>query len=131
MQLRSALIGITLTILLSSCSTLGPMAKDALLGSERGMKLSANISKGDAEGTRSASQNANTAILVDTGMEGTYEGPVGTVVNEGELPIHLLITLILLAGWAIPSPSEMGKGCVRAISVIRSNGRGSDGTPRR
>jgi len=100
------------------------MAKEAILGSERGMKLSANISKGDAEGRGSASQNANTAILVDTGMEGTYEGPVGTVVNEGELPIHLLITLILLAGWAIPSPSEMGKGCVRAISVIRSNGRG-------
>ena len=121
MQLRSALIGITLTILLSSCSTLGPMAKDALLGSEKGMKLSANISKGDAEGRRSASQNANTAILVDTGMEGTYEGPVGTVVNEGELPIHLLITLILLAGWAIPSPSEMGKGCVNAVrSISRS-----------
>jgi len=124
MLLRNALIGITLTILLSSCSTLGPMAKDAILGSERGMKLSANISKGDAEGRGSASQNANTAILVDTGMEGTYEGPVGTVVNEGELPIHLLITLILLAGWAIPSPSEMGKGCVKAISAIRSNGRG-------
>lgn len=124
MQLRSALIGITLTILLSSCSTLGPMAKDALLGSERGLKLSANISKGDAEGRGSAAQNANTAILVDTGMEGRYEGPVGTVVNEGELPIHLLITLILLAGWAIPSPSEMGKGCVRAISAIRSSGRG-------
>ena len=123
MSLRNALIGITITILLSSCSTLAPIAKDAILGSEKGMKLSASISKGDAEGDRSASQNATTAILVDTGMEGTYEGPVGTVVNEGELPIHLLITLILLAGWAIPSPSEMGKGCVRAVRALRSSPR--------
>ena len=121
--MRNALIGITITILLSSCSTLAPIAKDAILGSEKGMKLSASISKGDAEGDRSASQNATTAILVDTGMEGTYEGPVGTVVNEGELPIHLLIVLILLAGWAIPSPSEMGKGFVRAVRALRSSPR--------
>ena len=123
MRLRNALIGITLTILLSSCSAIAPMVKDRILGSPKGMELRANIAKGDAEGEGSASQNANTAILVDTGYEGTYEGPVGTVVNEGELPIHLLIMLILLAGWAIPSPSEMGKGFLRAISVIRSNGR--------
>ena len=119
MQLRNACIGITLTILLSSCSMLGPLAKDALMGSPKGMELRANIAKGDAEGTGSASQNANTAILVDTGYEGTYEGPVGTVVNEGELPIHLLIALILLAGWAIPSPSEMGRGCLNALRLVR------------
>jgi len=125
MQSRSVLAGIILTVLLSSCSALGPVAKEALLGGSRpGLELRSSISKGDAEGDSSVSQNASTAILVDTGMEGTYEGPVGTVVNEGEIPIHLLITLILLAGWAIPSPSEMGKGCLRALSVIRSNGRG-------
>ena len=123
MRLRSLLIGTTLTALLSSCSALGPLAKDALLGSKPGLELRANVAKGDAEGEGSASQNANTAILVDTGMEGTYEGPIGTVVNEGELPIHLLLMLILLAGWAIPSPSEMGNGCLKAIRVIRSNER--------
>ena len=123
MRLRNALIGITLTILLSSCSAIAPMVKDRLLGSPKGMELRANIAKGDAEGKGSASQNANTAVLVDTGMEGTYEGPIGTVVNEGEMPIHLLLMLILLAGWAIPSPSEMGNGCLKAIRVIRSNER--------
>ena len=123
MLLRNALTGITLTILLSSCSMLPSLAKSALTGSKPAVEASVNVSKGDAEGEGSASQNANTAILVDTGYEGTYEGPVGTVVNEGELPIHLLIMLILLAGWAIPSPSEMGKGFLKAIRVIRSNGR--------
>ena len=123
MLLRNALIGIITTVLLSSCSALGPIVKDRLLGSKPGLELRANVAKGDAEGEGSASQNANTAILVDTGMEGTYEGPIGTVVNEGELPIHLLLMLILLAGWAIPSPSEMGNGCLKAIRVIRSNER--------
>lgn len=123
MRLRNALAGIITTVLLSSCSALGPLAKEALIGSKPGLELRANVAKGDAEGTGSASQNANTAILVDTGMEGTYEGPIGTVVNEGELPIHLLLMLILLAGWAIPSPSEMGSGCLKVIRVIRSNGR--------
>lgn len=118
MRLRNALIGITLTILLSSCSAIAPIVKDRILGSPKGMELRANIAKGDAEGEGSASQNANTAILVDTGYEGTYEGPIGTVVNEGELPIHLLIALILLAGWAIPSPSEMGRGCLNAVRVL-------------
>jgi len=118
MQLRSALTGITLTILLSSCSMLPSLAKSALTGSKPAVEASVNVSKGDAEGEGSASQNANTAILVDTGYEGTYEGPIGTVVNEGELPIHLLIALILLAGWAIPSPSEMGRGCLNAVRVL-------------
>ena len=122
MQLRSALAGIIVTVLLSSCSALAPIAKDAILGGAKpGLELRSSISKGDAEGDSSVAQNASTAILVDTGMEGTYEGPVGTVVNEGEIPIHLLIILILLAGWAIPSPSEMGKGCLKAVQVLRSN----------
>jgi hypothetical protein len=122
MRLRSVQIGvITMTLMTSGCSMLPGLAKSALTGSKPAVEASVNVSKGDAEGDGSAAQNANTAILVDTGYEGTYEGPIGTVVNEGELPIHLLIALILLAGWAIPSPSEMGRGCLNAVRVLRKS----------
>lgn len=120
--MRSVQIGvIIMTLMTSGCSMLPGLAKSALTGSKPAVEASVNVSKGDAEGDGSAAQNANTAILVDTGYEGTYEGPIGTVVNEGELPIHLLIALILLAGWAIPSPSEMGRGCLNAVRVLRKS----------
>ena len=123
MLLRNALIGITLTVLLSSCSALGPIVKDRLLGSKPGLELRANVAKGDAEGDSSVAQNANTAVSLTSGQREVFEGSVGTVVNEAGMPIHLLLMLILLAGWAIPSPSEMGNGCLKAIRVIRSNER--------
>ena len=118
-MLRSVLLCIIMTTTISGCSAIAPLAKDALLGgAKKGIETRVSMSKGDAEGESSVAQNASTAILVDTGMEGTYEGPVGTVVNEGEIPIHLLIILILLAGWAIPSPSEMGHGLVRIVRIL-------------
>ena len=122
MQLRSALAGIIVTVLLSSCSAIAPLAKEALLGgAKQGIEARANISKGDAEGDSSVAQNANTAVSLTSGQREVFEGSVGTVVNEAGMPIHLLMVLILLAGWAIPSPSEMGKGCLKAVRVLRSN----------
>jgi hypothetical protein len=105
---------------LSSCSTLAPLAKDVLLGgAQKGVELKANISKGDAEGDDSVAQNANTAVSLDAGTKEVFEGPVGQVVNEAGMPIHVLLLLVLLAGWAIPSPEEMGHGLVRIVNAFR------------
>jgi len=119
-MLRSALLALFLTISLSSCSALAPLAKDAILGgAKQGIEARANISKGDAEGDDSVAQNANTAVSVDNGTKEVFEGPVGQVVNEAGMPIHVLLLLVLLAGWAIPSPEEMGHGLVRIVKAFR------------
>ena len=115
--MRSVLL-LCLMLTLSSCSTLAPMLADAVLPDGGGVEVDANVSKGDAEGEDSVAQNGNTNVSVDAGEEQTY-GSVEKVVNESGLPFHVLLLMCLLAGWAIPSPEEMGHGIVRLIRAIR------------
>ena len=119
-MLRSALLCICMTILLSSCSTLAPLAKDMLLGgAQGGIAVDANAGQAKTEGDNSVAQNANTAVSLDAGTTEKFEGPVGQVINEAGMPIHVLLLLVLLAGWAIPSPEEMGHGLVRLLNALR------------
>ena len=114
---RFMLICLT-AILLSSCSAMDVVkgaAGAALGGSQPGVEVDANVAKGDAEGEDSVAQNANTAVQVDAGSEENFEGPVGQVINEAGLEIHELLLLVLLAGWAIPSPTEMWLGFVKTM----------------
>ena len=126
-MLRSAsklLMLLTMMISLSSCSTLAPIASDMLLGgAQKGIEVDANAGKAETQGDDSVAQNANTAVSVDAGSKEVFEGAVGTVVNEAGLPIHVLLLLVLLAGWAIPSPEEMGHGLVRIIRALRGSSR--------
>lgn len=104
-------------MLLSGCSATG-LLKDvagAALGSQPGIEVDANVAKGDAEGEDSVAQNANTAVSVDSSSKEVFEGAVGQVVNEAGLEIHELVLLILLAGWAIPSPADCLRGAARAM----------------
>lgn len=120
-MLRSALLTLLLTISLSSCSTLAPLAKDAILGgAKQGIEARANVGQAKTEGDDSVAQNANTAVSVDAGKQDIFKGDVGQVVNENGMPLHVLLLFLLLAGWAIPSPSEMGNGLVRLITSLRS-----------
>lgn len=122
-MLRSVLLCICMTITLASCSAIAPLAKDVLLGgAQKGIDARANVGQAKTEGDDSVAQNANTAVSVDAGSRQDY-GAVDTVVNESGLPFHVLLLLVLLAGWAIPSPEEMGHGIVRLIRGIRSTGR--------
>ena len=121
---RTVCAVLILTISLSSCSTLDIVkegakagAKAALGGAHPGLELRANLGKGEAEGDQSIAQNANTAVSgqVNETSNETFEGPVGQVINEAGLEIHELLLLVLLAGWAIPSPAEMIVGFARVI----------------
>ena len=119
LKITLLLLCVSLTI---GCSALAPLAKDALLGASKdGVEANANISKGDAEGDDSVAQNANTAVSVDAGKEQTetFNAPVETVINEAGVDWWVLGLLILLAGWAIPSPGEMGHGLVSFIRALR------------
>lgn len=124
-MLRSVLLCICMTTLLSSCSAIAPLAKDVLLGgAQKGIEVDANAGKAETQGDDSVAQNANTAVSVDAGSRQDY-GAVDTVVNESGLPFHVLLLLVLLAGWAIPSPEEMGHGLVRIIRALRGKDQSS------
>ena len=122
-MLRS--IALVLLLSLSSgCSMLAPLAMDALSGAgQKGIEVDANAGQAKTEGDDSVAQNANTAVSVDSSKNEVFEGSVGQVVNEAGLPIHVLLLLVLLAGWAIPSPEEMGHGLVRIIRALRGSSR--------
>lgn len=119
-MLRRHLGVLFLIVSLSSCSALDIVkegAKAALGGAQPGIEVDANVGKGEAEGDQSIAQNANTAVSgqVNETSNETFEGPVGQVINEAGLEIHELLLLVLLAGWAIPSPAEMIVGFARVI----------------
>lgn len=121
-MLRSVLLCICMTMALSSCSALAPLAKDAILGgAQKGVSVDANVGQAKTEGDSSVAQQANTAVSVDAGKQEVFKGDVGQVINENGMPLHVLLLFILLAGWAIPSPSEMGNGFVRFVSALRGN----------
>jgi len=118
-MLRSVLLCIFIATTVSGCSALAPLAKDAILGgAKQGIEARANLGKAEGTGDGSVAQNANTAVSVTSGQKEVFEGPVGTVINEAGMPIHILLLLVLLAGWAIPSPEEMGHGLVRIIRAL-------------
>ena len=83
-------------------------------GPQKGLEVDANVGQAKTEGDDSVAQNANTAVSVGGGSKEVFEGSVGQVVNEAGLAIHELLLLVLLAGWAIPSPTEMLLGAARA-----------------
>jgi uncharacterized protein YceK len=100
-------LAVLMTLGLNGCSTIAPMLAKALTGaSQKGIDVDANIAKGDAEGADSVAQNANTAVQVDATKEQSF-GNVETVKNYTGLRTHELLLLVLLAGWAIPSPRQM------------------------
>jgi hypothetical protein len=106
-----------------SCTGLGGEALKQVAGAaigERtaGIQARINAGKGEAEGDQSVAQNANTAVSGQVNTTSDY-GDVGKVVNESGLKLHELLLLVLLAGWAIPSPSEMLLSMVRVVRNAR------------
>ena len=108
---------------------LAPIAKKALLGaSESGIEANANVGQAKTEGDSSVAQNANTAVSGQVNKEETtrYEGPVETVINDDGLTWWELGLIVLLAGWALPSPSEMLRGLVGLFTIGARRTRGYD-----
>ena len=105
--------GVCLILLTSGCSVLTDVAKEAVLGgADKGIDVDANVGQAKTEGEENVAQQANTAVTLQSKKAQTYESPVETVVNEAGLKWWELGIVILLAGWAIPSPAEMLRGVV-------------------
>jgi len=97
-------------------------------GADKGIEVDANVGQARTEGEGSVAQQANTAVSVGVEEDTieTFEGPVGQVINEAGLEMHELLLVILLAGWAIPSPTEMLYGLIGAIRRSYRLARGLD-----
>lgn len=111
------------TMMMISCTGLGGEALKQVAGAAIGERRAAieariNAGKGEAEGDQSVAQNANTALSGQVNTTSDY-GDVGKVVNDSGLKLHELLLLVLLAGWAIPSPSEMLLSMVRVVRNAR------------
>lgn len=98
-----------------SCSALKSLATDALLGN-KGVSVDANAGK--AETTDGVAQQANTAVAVGGTKKENYNAPIDTVVNEEGFKWWELMLIVLLAGWAIPSPSEIVRGVTTHIALL-------------
>ena len=98
-----------LLLFTTACSGIAGKAAELALGRpQTGLEVDANVGQAKTEGSDSVAQNANTAVSVEGGKtEENYTGPVGQVINESGLKPYELLLLVLLAGWAIPSPTEM------------------------
>jgi hypothetical protein len=110
-------------MMMISCTGLGGEALKQVAGAAIGERRAAiearvNAGKGEARGDQSVAQNANTALSGQVNTTSDY-GDVGKVVNESGLKLHELLLLVLLAGWAIPSPSEMLLSMVRVVRNAR------------
>lgn len=116
--MRSVIV-LLLSLSLCSCSALAPIAADALMGgADKGIEVDANAGQAKTEGDSSVAQQANTAVSGQVNTEETtnYEGPVDTVVNDSGFKWWELGLIVLLAGWAIPSPGEMLE---RTVAIFR------------
>jgi len=121
-MLKRSLI-VLFTMMMISCTGLGGEALKQVAGAAIGERRAAiearvNAGKGEARGDQSVAQNANTALSGQVNTTSDY-GDVGKVVNESGLKLHELLLLVLLAGWAIPSPSEMLLSMVRVVRNAR------------
>ena len=104
---------IALTLALSSCGTIPELVKDAVLPDGKGVDVTANVGKVETE--KGSAQQGETNIALTPVDEIEYQAPIDTVVNESGLEWWELAVIVLLAGWAIPSPGEMLRGILRFL----------------
>ena len=102
-----------LTVSLSSCGTIPELVKDAVMPDKSGIDVNANVGKVETE--KGSAQQGETNIALTPVDEIEYQAPIDTVVNESGLEWWELAVIVLLAGWAIPSPAEMLRGILRFL----------------
>jgi hypothetical protein len=72
-----------------------------------GIELDAELTIGDKEET----------IETNVGNE-SYNQEAQNITNIGDVPVYIILLLVLMSGWAIPSPGEMGRGLLTFLRVL-------------
>jgi hypothetical protein len=91
-----------------------------LLPDKSGIDVDANAGQAKTEGDASVAQQANTAVAVGGGTKSSYNAPIEKVVNNSSLEWWQLGLIVLLAGWAIPSPGEMLRSLAEGYRQLRT-----------
>ena len=102
-----------IVLALSSCGTIPDLVKDAVLPDKSGIDVNANVGKVEVE--KGSAQQGETNVAVAPVEETVYSAPIETVVNQSGLTWWEFLAVVLLAGWAIPSPAEMLESIWRAV----------------
>lgn len=119
MKLLAALL---LTVTLSGCSALSALGS-FMPGGGDGTNVAANTQIGK-ENTQNGivGNQSNTRAEGEAQVADQANRVQGTQIINSELPEWLILMLVLLAGWAIPSPNEMVRGIINTIRMIFGKG---------
>ena len=98
------MLAIVLSVLLQGCAAL--KAVDFLMPAKDGLSVDAELTVGDKQ------EDVNTQL----GDRSTQQA--STINNVNDIPISWVLLFTILAGWAIPSPGEMGKGIILFMRTL-------------
>jgi uncharacterized protein YceK len=116
------LAALLLTVTLSGCSALSALGS-FMPGGGDGTNVAANTQIGK-ENTQNGivGNQSNTRAEGEAQVADQANRVQGTQIINSELPEWLILMLVLLAGWAIPSPNEMVRGIINTIRMIFGKG---------
>ena len=96
---------LSVVLFLGGCTALDA-AKFLMPSASKGLDVDAELVVGDKQ------EDINTQVGDRT------EQRAGSITNVNDIPFSYVLLFMLMAGWAIPSPSEMGKGIVRFLKLL-------------
>ena len=111
-QLSSICRALTLCVVLlalTSCSTLTSLTKTALTDNQG---ITAQV------GQSNESNKLKAELSTETEQTTEIQSETVQIFNEN---ISLTFLILLILGWLLPSPSEIGKSLVRTIQCLRSS----------
>lgn len=96
---------IVLSVLLQGCAALE--AIDWLTPASKGIEVETELTVGDKEET----------IETHVGADNTSQ-QAEVINNVQDIPFSYILLFMLMAGWAIPSPSEMWRGLMNFFRMM-------------
>ena len=92
-------------LLIGGCSGLSGLLLPSL---GQGISADAELTVGDKE------EN----ITAETQFGGRQEQTAQTINNVNDIPLSWIILFTIIAGWAIPSPAECGRGVLVFLKAL-------------
>jgi len=107
---KSRAILLSLTLILGGCEALAMKAGQALVGAgeKGGIEADAEVTIGK--------KSEDNDIKTDVKLGNDNRQEASSISNHNNrMPFYTLLLIILLAGWAIPSPEEMWRGIKKGL----------------
>lgn len=114
------LSSLLLVAVLTGCSMMGPVGDiaEALTGGGAGRDDNSINTEVDVPVQTGDGEQRNDTVEVGTQGDRITNAVADTIVNNEQIPLEYILLLLILAGWAIPSPSEMAKGTLNFLKGL-------------